>query len=514
MELRRATPDDWLASRDVRLRSLEQDPNAYCASLEQESRADEQQWRARLGRGLTMVAWDGDEPVATVSAKADPHEPGGQELAAMWVDPRARGKGLASQLISAVVDWAKARGAHELALWVAEDNRHARGIYERCGFTATGEREVMRPGVDQLRMRMPLAKELAPETPYLAVDIDVLERNLQRAADDAAAKGLALRPHGKTHKIPELARRQLAHGAIGLTLATVSEAEIFAEAGIDDIFIAYPVWPSPARAARIRSLASRITLRLGVDSIETAEALGAALEADAGGIEVIVEVDSGHHRSGVLPEEAGAVAAAAQRAGLRVGGVFTFPGHSYAPGAGEQAVHDEETAIDSAVASLAREGIDAVIRSGGSTPSWGATGNSSLTEARPGVYVFNDAQQLELETCGLADIALTVMATVVSRHGRDVVTDAGSKVLGADRAAWATGYGRLLDVPDARIHALSEHHSTIRFPEGVELPDLGSTLRIVPNHVCNTVNLANEVFVVRAGVIIDEWAVAARGANS
>ncbi len=356
--------------------------------------------------------------------------------------------------------------------------------------------------------------EYAPETPYLAVDIEVMERNLERAASNAAAKGIALRPHGKTHKIPEIALRQLAHGAIGLTLATVSEAEIFADAGIDDIFIAYPVWPSPARAARIRSLAGRIALRIGVDSIEAAQAMGAALGADSGGVEVLIEVDSGHHRSGVRPEDAGAVAVAAQRAGMRVGGVFTFPGHSYAPGAGAQAVLDEVAAMDAAVASLAREGITAAIRSGGSTPSWPSTDGSTLTEGRPGVYVFNDAQQLELETCGFADIALTVVATVVSRHGRDAVVDAGSKVLGADRAVWATGFGRLLEVPDARIHALSEHHATIRFPEGTEIPALGSTVRLVPNHVCNTVNLANEVFVVRGGTIVDEWAVAARGANT
>ncbi len=365
---------------------------------------------------------------------------------------------------------------------------------------------------EQQRQQQKSTSEFDPETPYLAVDLEIMERNLTRAAEDAAGKGIALRPHGKTHKMPEIARRQLAHGAIGLTLATVSEAEVFADAGIDDIFIAYPVWPSPARAARIRSLAARITLRIGVDSIEAAQALGAALRGER--VEVVIEVDSGHHRSGVNPDDAGSVAAAAERAGLRVGGVFTFPGHSYAPGGGEQAARDEVAAIGAAIESLAREGIAAAIRSGGSTPSWHSANGSALTEGRPGVYVFNDAQQVELETCGFADIALTVVSTVVSRHGQDVVVDAGSKVLGADRAAWATGFGRLLEVPDARIHAISEHHATIRFPEGMDVPALGGTVRLIPNHVCNTVNLADEVFVVSDGVIIDKWAVAARGANT
>lgn len=356
------------------------------------------------------------------------------------------------------------------------------------------------------------AVTFSPETPYLVVDELILDRNLSRAAQSAAAKGIALRPHAKTHKMPEIARRQLAHGALGLTLATVSEAEVFADAGIDDIFVAYPVWPSPARAERIRALAHRITLRVGVDSIVGAEALGAALRGE--NIEVLIEVDSGHHRSGVQPQDAGSAARAAINAGLRVVGVFTFPGHSYAPGSGAQASGDENTAIETAVKSLASEGIVAGIRSGGSTPSWDSSDGTGLTEARPGVYVFNDAQQLELETCTFADIALTVVATVVSRHGQDVVVDAGSKVLGADRAAWATGYGRVRDLPDARIHALSEHHATIRIPEDAVIPELGSTLRIIPNHVCNTVNLADHVFVERDNQIVGSWVVAARGANT
>lgn len=350
------------------------------------------------------------------------------------------------------------------------------------------------------------------DTPYLAIDLDILDRNLAGAAADASARGLALRPHAKTHKIPEIADRQLALGAGGVTLATVGEAEVFADAGIDDIFIAYPVWPSASRAARIRDLSKRVALRLGVDSIDGAEALGAALPRDA--VEVLVEVDSGHHRSGVQPELAGSVAAAAFRAGLRVVGVFTFPGHSYSPGAGAQAAADEAAAITVAAESLAKERIEATIRSGGSTPSRTATDGSVLTEVRPGVYVFNDAQQVELGSCGFDDVALTAVATVVSRNGRDVIADAGSKVLGADRAAWATGFGRVLDVPDARIIALSEHHATIRMPDDHPIPNLGSLLRIVPNHVCATVNLADEVVVLRDGVIVDSWAIAARGANT
>ena len=154
------------------------------------------------------------------------------------------------------------------------------------------------------------------------------------------------------------------------------------------------------------------------------------------------------------------------------------------------------------------------MRSGGSTPSRASSDSSVLTELRPGVYVFNDAQQIELGTCSFDEVSLTVQATVVSRSGRDVIVDAGSKALGADRAAWATGFGRLPDVPDARIVALSEHHATIRLPGAETVPELGSILRLIPNHVCSSVNLADELFVVRDDVIVGTWTVSARGANT
>lgn len=352
----------------------------------------------------------------------------------------------------------------------------------------------------------------APDTPYLAVDLDLMERNLQRTADDARQRGLALRPHAKTHKVPEVGRRQLALGAVGLTLATVGEAEVFADAGFTDVFIAYPVWASASRAARLRALAEQMSLRLGVDSVEGAEALGSALAGT--NVEVMVEVDSGHHRSGVHPADAGEVALAAERSGLSVAGVFTFPGHGYALGGRRQAAQDEADAISIASFVIERAGIEVTVRSGGSTPTSADADQTALTELRPGVYVFNDAQQVELGSCSWEDVALTAHATVVSRRGQDVIVDAGSKVLGADQPTWATGGGRLPEFPDARVVALSEHHATIRFPDGVPTPERGSALRVAPNHVCAAVNLANELLVVQNDEVVDTWAVAARGANS
>ncbi|MGW5668342.1 alanine racemase [Micromonospora sp. NPDC003776] len=349
-------------------------------------------------------------------------------------------------------------------------------------------------------------------TPYPVVDVDVLDRNLTAMAAAAAGRGITLRPHAKTHKCLQIARRQREAGAVGLTVATIGEAEVFTEAGFTDLFIAYPIWASPARARRLRALAERASLRVGVDSPE-----GAALLADAvrgTGVELLVEVDSGHHRSGVRPESAGEVALAADRRGGRVAGVFTFPGHGYAPGRRNEAAADEATALDRAAAALTAVAIDPTVRSGGSTPTASLADPRGLTEMRPGVYVFNDAQQVELGTCGWPDVALTIAATVVSRSGSRVILDAGSKVLGADQPAWATGCGRLPDHPDARVTALSEHHATVTFPAGVPVPALGDVVRVAPNHVCTAVNLADEFVVVSGGREVDRWAVAARGANS
>jgi D-serine deaminase-like pyridoxal phosphate-dependent protein len=345
-------------------------------------------------------------------------------------------------------------------------------------------------------------------TPYLAVDAPVLDRNIAEMADRADSLAIALRPHAKTHKSPEIARRQLAAGAVGLTVATAGEAEVFGEAGFDDLFIAYPLWADAAMGARLRALVGAATVAVGVDSAEGARSIAAQLP----GARVLVEVDSGHHRTGVPPDDAGALAEDAQRAGLDGRGVFTFPGHSYAPGASVRVAEQEAQALGTAATSMSRHGVEAAVISGGSTPSAAQVNAGAMNEMRPGVYVFGDAQQWELGSIGPERVALTCAATVVSHAGDHVVLDSGGKALGADRAAWASGFGRLLDHPDARVVSLSEHHGVVVW-DGSPRPPLGSRLRVVPNHVCNAVNLADELVVVDGGQIIDTWPVAARGAN-
>ncbi|WP_230870187.1 D-TA family PLP-dependent enzyme [Mycobacterium canetti] len=356
------------------------------------------------------------------------------------------------------------------------------------------------------------------DTPDVMIDRDILDRNIGRMSSAVAAKGIALRPHVKTHKLPEIAQMQLRAGARGLTVATIGEAEVFVDHGADDVFIAYPLWIGTRQADRLRRLADHARIAIGVDTAEGASNTGAQLADAAGAIDVLIEIDSGHHRSGVRAEQVLEVAHAVGEAGLHLVGVFTFPGHSYAPGKSGEAAEQERRALNDAANALVAAGFPISCRSGGSTPTALLTAADGASEVRPGVYVLGDAQQLELGRCAPADIALTVAATVVSRQDcrsglRRIVLDCGSKILGSDRPAWATGFGRLIDHADARIAALSEHHATVVWPDDAPLPPVGTRLRVIPNHVCLTTNLVDDVAVVRDATLIDRWKVAARGKN-
>ena len=156
MEIRRATPAQWRESRDIRLRALADSPDAFLSTLERESGLDEETWKSRLDRTYTVFAWQGQQVVGTATGKPDPHEEGGREIVGMWVDPAHRRSGVATALVHELVRWARAEGAGSVALWFVEGNDRARRLYEECGFALTGEREVMRPGLDEFRMRLPL----------------------------------------------------------------------------------------------------------------------------------------------------------------------------------------------------------------------------------------------------------------------------------------------------------------------------------------------------------------------
>ncbi|MGW5653914.1 alanine racemase [Streptomyces humi] len=354
-------------------------------------------------------------------------------------------------------------------------------------------------------------------TPALVVDPEILDRNISRMAEASRDRGFALRPHAKSHKSAQIADRQLRAGARGLTVATISEAEAFVRAGVDDLFIAYPVWLDAGKAQRLRRLADDVALRVGVESAEGARRLGNAVGGSARPVEVLVEIDSGTQRTGVPPHAAGEVAKTAADVGLEVIGVFTFPGHGYGHDAQARvrAARDEERALDEAAQALRELRLDVRVVSGGSTPTAGQWQPGAVNELRPGVYVFNDATQLAIGTCQVEDLALVAAATVISVPAPDrFVLDVGSKVLGTDRSPWVTGHGYLPRFPEAAITGLWEHHAVVRLPEGARGPRLGDVLAVVPNHICTPVNLVDELLVVRDGEVVDRWPVTARGTNT
>jgi D-serine deaminase-like pyridoxal phosphate-dependent protein len=326
-------------------------------------------------------------------------------------------------------------------------------------------------------------------------------------------RGLALRPHVKTHSSAALAGMQLAAGANGLTAATLGMAEGLARSGARDVFIANSLWVDDRRAEVLRALAAEITLAIGIDSVAGARALAAAAGDEK--VRAVVEIDSGEHRAGVGPADAGEVAAAARAAGLEPIGAFTHGGHSYAsPDAGPAAGADEVGALAEAGDALAAAGIEVQVLSAGSTPSVAHSSRTPVTEQRPGTYVFGDRQQHGLGAVRADQIALFAVATVVSTAvPGQVVLDAGAKTLAKDRPEWLAGHGSLPAYPGALVTHLYDYHAVVKLPEGSHAPALGETVAVVPNHACAAVNLSDEVFAIRSGRVERAWSVDLRARN-
>ena len=353
------------------------------------------------------------------------------------------------------------------------------------------------------------------ETPAIVVDLDRVERNIDRMATAMGDRGVALRPHAKTHKSLEFGRRQLAAGASGLTVATVGEGEVFAAGGFDDLFVAYPVIASGRRAERLRDLGERCALSVGVDSAFGAGTIAAAVHGAARQPRVLVEINCGGRRTGVRPEDAGALARHCRALGLVVIGVFTHGGHGYAghdarPGAAA----DEVSGLTVAAAALRAEGIEPMVVSAGSTPTAVLSASGAVTEERPGTYIFSDRQQAILAGESVDGVALVVAATVIS-HGTETgfIIDAGAKILGKDVAPYLAGHGEVLDWGGASVARIYDHHGVVELAAGAERPAIGTIVWVAPNHVCPVVNLVNEYLVARGGHLVDRWPVDARGRN-
>lgn len=368
-----------------------------------------------------------------------------------------------------------------------------------------------------LDLPRPLAPALPDglDTPRLVIDLDIVGRNARRIADALAAAGVALRPHVKTHKSVALARLQLESGAIGVTVGTLGEAEVMADGGIGDIFIAYPLWLAGPKAARLRALVERdgLALAVGVDSEAGARRLADAVAGTRRPLRVLVEVDPGNGRTGVAAGRAGAVAAAAARLGLEVVGAFVHGGHGYAaPGAGDAAADDEAAALAEAADGLRSAGIEPRVLSAGSSPTALAAARPPVTEMRPGTYLIGDRQQVALGASPADGVAIAVAATVVSDAvAGQVVIDAGAKSLTKDVPGYLAGHGTIPAYPQGVIERVSDYHGQVRFPAGAARPAPGEIVAVVPNHACPVIDLYDSFVATRSGAVIGEWRVDGRG---
>ena len=357
-------------------------------------------------------------------------------------------------------------------------------------------------------MTTPLAARIACDygTPALVIDMDRVERNIariQKVCDDAS---VAHRPHIKTHKSPYLAKMQIAAGAKGITCQKLGEAEVMADAGIDDILISYNLI-GDEKMARLGALQAKANITVAADNETVISGLTKAAASSGRPLDVVVECDTGRKRAGVeTPREAIALARQiAASPGLTFAGFMLYPTESGWP--------DAQRFFDEALAGVRAEGLEPRIVSTGGTPNLKNVGQlNGATEHRFGTYVYNDRMQVAAGVATWDNCALNVYATVVSRAGADRgIIDAGSKTLTSDPGGGLDGYGLILEHPEARIARFAEEHGFLDLARSNTRPDVGDIVRIVPNHVCVVVNMFDEVVMVRGDEIVGTLPITARG---
>lgn len=356
----------------------------------------------------------------------------------------------------------------------------------------------------------------AAETPVPVVDLDILERNLDRMATYTAKHGLNLRPHTKTHKSPWIAAEQVKRGAIGVTCATPKEAEEMS-AVCSDILLGFPAI-GESKARRIAAIPKDVDVTVALDSEIALMDLAAAAKKAGRTIGVYVELDLGMHRVGVSSAEQAAELATlvTQTPSLEYAGIAFYPGHI------RESVADQgpsmemlSTRLEEALDVMDTFGVRHHVVSGGSTPTvWRSHLIRGMTEIRPGTYVFNDRTTAIIGACDWSDCALTVLATVVSTavDGQAVI-DAGTKSLGREpiRGVEGEGFGSLLEHPEVVVKGMSEEHGILDLQKTDWRPQVGERVRVIPNHVCVVVHLFDELVGVRGDSIEKRWPVAARG---
>jgi D-serine deaminase-like pyridoxal phosphate-dependent protein len=356
------------------------------------------------------------------------------------------------------------------------------------------------------------------DTPALLIDKDRLEANIYRYAKIVAQAGVRLRPHIKTHKMLEVAALQLRAGAGGITTAKLSEAAVFASAGVNDIFVAYPIIGAE-KARHAAEISQNCHLIVGVEHTKGIQQLSQAATKANTTIFVRIEINSGLNRTGVEPSAAADLCRQVLAApGLTLDGIFTFRGISF-PGAQTRDPallgRQEGEFMVSLAEQLNKAAIPIKEISIGSTPTAPyAALVSGVTEVRPGTYVFFDRMTTRTGSNSPDEIALSILATVVSRPAPDIaVIDAGSKTFCGDvvpEKAGLEGYAITTDGQNGIVISMNEEHGIVRLAPGFS-PEVGDKLAFFPNHVCTTINLSDEVVIIQNHVVQNVWTVSARG---
>jgi len=362
-----------------------------------------------------------------------------------------------------------------------------------------------------------LSPDTAFDTPGLVVSEDILHKNIAEMAAFAKSVGVNLRPHIKTHKTPQITRLQLAAGAIGITCAKVGEAEVMVEqAGVQDVLIAYPTI-GEEKFRRIVALLERARIIVAVDSIDAAKAMSRSMAKYDRVLDVSIEVNTGQNRSGKKAgdEAVNFALEIARLPNLRIQGIMTHEGqiNPLPPGELEIGALAAGRTMVEIAERIRAHGIELPTVSVGSTPAAIYTPTvPGITEMRPGTYVFNDNSTFRHGRIGVAQCAARHVATVVSRQSRThAVLDTGQKSLGMDKSASHPGHGYIVGHPNVTITTLSEEHGVCEVPEDEANFEVGDRVEVIPNHICPTVNLMDELFIARNGKIVDTWTIAARG---
>ncbi len=343
------------------------------------------------------------------------------------------------------------------------------------------------------------------ETPVVTIDLDRMEKNIARAQALVAAQGIGNRPHIKTHKIPDIAKMQLAAGASGITCQKLSEAEVFIDAGItDDILITFNI-VGEQKTEHLMRLSERVNkLTVVADNEDVIRGLSEAGIRHGRDVPILIENDVGFGRNGVQSPEAALSLAryAMNMKRIKFEGLMAFPT------TGEKA----RAYFDRAMALFEADGIPLPVVSGGGTPALMTLADfPMLTEHRAGTYVFNDAMMVNAGYAGWDECALTVRATVVSLPTGDRgIVDAGSKAITREQYA-LKDFGKIVEYPGAIVANVSEEHGMLDFSGAERRPKIGEVVNIIPNHCCVCVNMHDRVYGVRGDEVEIEWPVAARG---